>query len=166
MREGAIRRYCQCGYTLAEVLVALFVLAVGIIGAAAAQNMAATTRHASALTSAAVQLGHGLAEQMAANPFQLALPDSDNVYLQQAGAPWLCAGACSPAQLAATERDAAAEAIGRALPGGQLRVCRDTLSVPLAWDCAPGPGAPLVVKIGWRAPAFTAFVALPVAEAP
>ena len=31
MREGAIRRYCQCGYTLAEVLVALFVLAVGII---------------------------------------------------------------------------------------------------------------------------------------
>ena len=154
------------GFTLAEVLVALFVLAVGVIGAAAAQNAAARTRHESALLSAAVQVANALAERIAANPAQMALSDSDKVVLQEAGPPWFCTGACSPAQLAATDRDDAAATVARTFPGGQLRVCRDTLAPPLAWECVPGAGAPLVVKIGWRAPAFAAFVAVPVPEAP
>lgn len=154
------------GFTLAEILVALFVLAVGVVGAAAAQSMAARTRHASALASAAAQLANVLAEHIAANPAQLALPDSDKVYLMDAGSPWFCSGACSPAQLAATERDDIAATVARTFPGGQLRVCRDIQSTPLAWDCVPGAGAPLVVKIGWRAPDFTPFVSVPVPEAP
>ena len=153
-------RSCARGYTLAEVLVALFVLAVGIVGAAAAQTMAARTRHQSALVSNATQLAGALAERIAANPAQLALPDGDNVYLQEAGAPWICTGACGAEQLAATERDDASALAARAFPGGQLRVCRDLVSMPLAWECTPGPGAPLVVKVGWRAPAFTPFVAV------
>ena len=161
-----MRRACACGFTLAEVLVALFVLAVGMIGAAAAQGMAARTRHASALLSAAVAQANALAERMAANPAQLALPDSDNVYLQEAGEPWLCTSTCSPPQLAATDRDDAAAAVARAFPGGQLRVCRDTLATPLAWECRATSGAPLVVKIGWRAPAFVPMVAVPVPESP
>jgi type IV pilus assembly protein PilV len=154
------------GFTLVEVLVALFVLAVGVIGAAAAQTMAAKTRHASAQLSAAVAQANALAERMAANPVQLALSDPDNVYLQAAGDPWHCPGACTPAQLAATERDDAAALAARTFPGGLLRVCRDTVPVPLAWDCAGGAGAPLVVKIGWRAPEFVAMAAVPVPEAP
>ena len=161
-----MRRIRAGGFTLVEVLVALFVLAVGVIGAAAAQNMAAQTRLASAQLSAAVALAHALAEGMAANPAQMALPDADKVYLQNAGAPWHCPGACTPAQLAATERDDAAALAARSFPGGQVRVCRDSLSVPLAWDCAGGPGAPLVVKIGWRAPDFAPMAAVPVPEAP
>jgi len=164
-----MRRCSECGFTLAEVLVALFVLAVGVVGAAAAQDMAAKTRHASALVAAAAQQATALAERIAANPAQLALPDGDKVYLQEAGAPWVCGSGCSPAQLAATERDEAAAAVARTFPGGQLRVCRDTLTVPLAWECTPGTGAPLVVKIGWRAsgpvPAFVPFVAVLVPEA-
>jgi len=154
------------GFTLVEVLVALFVLAVGVVGAAAAQNMAVKTRHASAQLSAAVAQANALAERMAANPVQLALPDLDNVYLQAAGDPWYCPGACAPAQLAATERDDAAALAARTFPGGQLRVCRDTLPAPLAWDCTGGPGAPLVVKIGWRAPDFVAMAAVLVPETP
>lgn len=161
-----MRRSGASGFTLAEVLVALFVLAAGVFGAAGAQNMAARTRHESALTSAAVQLAGALAERMAANPDQLAQPDDANVYLQEPGAAWLCAGACSPAQLAATERDDIAAAVARMFPGGQLRVCRDMPATPLSWDCAPGPNAPLVVKIGWRAPDFHAAVAVLVPEAP
>lgn len=161
-----MRRACASGFTLAEVLVALFVLAVGVIGAATAQALAARTRHASALLSAAVAQASALAERMAANPAQLALPDSDNVYLQEAGQPWLCTSACSPAQLAATDRDDAAAAVARNFPGGQLRVCRDTLATSLAWDCQAAAGAPLVVKIGWRAPAFASMVAVPVPESP
>jgi len=154
------------GFTLAEVLVALFVLAVGVIGAAAAQATAARTRHEAALLSAAAHIANALAERIAANPAQLAVPDADKVVMQAAGPPWFCSGACSPEQLAATERDEAVAAVARTFPGGQLRVCRDTLPAPLAWECTPGAGAPLVVKIGWRAPEFAPFVAVPVAEAP
>lgn len=154
------------GFTLVEVLVALFVLAVGVIGAAAAQTMAAKTRHASFQLSAAVAQANALAERMATNPVQLALPDTDNVYLQAAGDPWHCPGACTPAQLGATERDDAAALAARSFPGGQVRVCRDNLPTPLAWDCVGGPGAPLVVKIGWRAPDFGPMVAVPVPESP
>jgi type IV pilus assembly protein PilV len=161
-----MRHARERGFTLVEILVALFVLAVGVVGAAAAQSMAAHTRHASAQTSAAVQFANALAEHIAANPAQLAVPDSDKVYMQEAGVPWHCDSACSPEQLAATERDAIAAAVARAFPGGQLRVCRDTPTTPLAWDCVPGAGALLVVKIGWRAPDFTPFVAVPVPEAP
>lgn len=160
-----MRRHDEYGFTLAEVLVALFVLAVGVIGAAAVQNMAAQTRHLSAQVSAALQLAHALAERMAANPAQMALPDSDKVYLQDAGAPWFCASDCSPAQLAATERDDIAAAVARAFPGGQLRVCRDTPAPPLTWACTAGAGAPLVVKIGWRAPDLQPFAVVLVPEA-
>lgn len=159
-------RFRTQGFTLAEVLVALFVLAVGIVGAAAAQSKAAQTRHEAALVSAAMQLAHGLADRMAANPAQLALPDGDNVYLMDAGPPWFCESACSPAQLAATERDDTAAAVTRGFPGGELRVCRDGSAPPLAWACVAGPGAPLVVKIGWHAPDFVTFVSVPVPEAP
>lgn len=161
-----MRRNCHAGFTLVEILVALFVLAVGVVGAAAAQSMAAQTRVASARLSAAVALAQALAEAMAANPVQLALPDADKVYLQTAGPAWHCGGACTPAQLAATERDEAAAVAARSFPGGRLRVCRDRLALPLAWDCGGGPDAPLVVKIGWRAPDFLAMVAVPVPEAP
>jgi len=161
-----MRRFRAGGFTLVEVLVALFVLAIGVIGAAAAQNRAAQTRLASAQLSAAVALAQALAESMAANPAQLALPDADNVYLQVADAPWDCPGACTPAQLAATERNDAAALAARSFPGGEVRVCRDTLPAPLAWHCAGGPGAPLVVKIGWRGPDFVPMAAVPVPEAP
>jgi type IV pilus assembly protein PilV len=158
-----MQRWRTQGFTLAEVLVALFVLAVGVIGAAAAQGMAARTRHDAAQVSAAVHIASALAESIAANPVQLAVPDADKVVMQEAGPPWFCSGACTPEQLAATDRDDAVAAVARAFPGGQLRVCRDTLPAPLAWECTPGTGAPLVVKIGWRAPDFTPFVAVPVA---
>jgi type IV pilus assembly protein PilV len=165
MGEDGMRRSCECGYTLAEVLVALFVLAVGVIGAAAVQTMAARTRHASSQVSAALQLANALAERMAANPAQMALPDADKVYLQEAGTPWVCSVACSPAQLAATERDDIAAAVARTFPGGQLRVCRDTPSSPLVWECQPSAGAPLVVKIAWRDPSLLPFAAVLVPEA-
>ncbi|MDQ2818988.1 MAG: type IV pilus modification protein PilV [Pseudomonadota bacterium] len=162
-----MRRRGACGFTLAEVLVAVFVLAVGVIGAAAVQTMAAQTRHLSSQVSAALQLASALAERMAANPVQMALPDSDKVYLQDPGAPWVCSSACSPAQLAATERDDTASAVARAFPGGQVRVCRDlpSPSAPLTWACNPGADAPLVVKIGWRAPDLQPFAVVLVPEA-
>lgn len=159
-------RHVQRGFTLIEVLVALFVLAVGVMGAVAAQNVAAQTRHSSALLAAAAQLAGSLADSMAANAVEMALPDSANAYLQAPGAPFVCNSNCAPAEMAAMERDDAAATAARMFSGGQVRVCRDIPATPLAWSCNAAPGAPLVVKVGWRTPAFLTAVALPVPEAP
>ena len=64
------------GFTLIEVLVAVFVLAVGVMGAVAAQTVALRTRQESALMSHGVQLATSFADRMRANTAQMRLPPS------------------------------------------------------------------------------------------
>lgn len=152
------------GFTLIEVLVAVLVLAVGIVGAGAAQVAALKTRHGTELMSAGVQLAASLAERMRANPVPMRLDDSANPYLLQYDAaadgappapPALCfAGtSCDSAQLAAFDGFEIRQAVFQRFPGARIAVCRDSTvwhGRALAWQCAGGPGAPLVVKLGWR----------------
>jgi type IV pilus assembly protein PilV len=157
------------GFTLVEVLVAVFVLAVGIVGAAATQTLALRTRHQSSLLSAGVQLASTLAGRMRANASQMSLPDAANPYLQldydaqSDGAPMapaaLCFGAapCDAAQMAAFDLHETERAVHATFPGGRVLVCRaaaawDAAANALSWDCAPAAGAPIVIKLGWRAP--------------
>jgi type IV pilus assembly protein PilV len=154
------------GFTLIEVLVALFVLSVGLVGAAAMQMKARAARHQSALMSDGVQLAHALAEHMRANPLAMAAADDANPYLQldydsSAGAPLppasscLGAASCSPAAMAAFDLYETARALRDGFPGARLRVCRDAAPWDAAadsysWECAAGAGAPVVIKLGWR----------------
>jgi type IV pilus assembly protein PilV len=156
------------GFTLIEVLVAVFVLAVGILGAVAAQTAALRTRQGSALMSSGVQLASSLAERMRANADQMRAPDASNPYLQlrydaAAGAPAAppaaCqAGApCASAELAAFDLADVQQALYGAFPGGRGAVCRDAAiwdaaRGALSWECAGGAGAPIVIKLGWRVP--------------
>ena len=163
-----MRWYSVGGFTLVEVLVAVFLLAVGIVGAAATQTLALRTRHQSSLLSSGVQLASTLAGRMRANAIQMALPDAANPYLQLDydarvhGAPVvpaaLCFGAtqCDAAQMAAFDLHETERALHTAFPEGRVLVCRDAAgwdaAAGLSWDCAPAAGAPIVVKLGWRAP--------------
>jgi type IV pilus assembly protein PilV len=157
------------GFTLVEVLVAVFLLAVGVVGAAATQTLALRTRHQSGLLSDGVQLAATLAGRMRANAPQMTLPDGANPYLQldydaaANGAPVapaaLCFGAtnCDAAQMATFDLHETERAVHSAFPGGRVLVCRDAAAWDaatdtLSWDCEPGAGAPIVVKLGWRAP--------------
>lgn len=154
------------GFTLVEVLVALFVLAVGIVGASAAQVAAQRARHQAALMSAGVALAAGLADRMRANRVVMALADGANPYLQldyDAGAgpaptpAVACYGSadCSPAQMAAFDVYETMEALRTGFPRGRIVVCRDgspwdAAHAALAWSCDGAAGAPVVVKLGWR----------------
>ena len=153
------------GFTLMEVLVALFVVALGIAGAAGLQTLAVRAGRDASRLSDATRLARSLAERMRANPHALALPDAANPYLlldYDAGsgpptAPGLCyaGNSCDPDALARFDLFEVSEALASGFPGGRIRVCRDT--VPLdaaglpAWTCDPQDGAPLVAKLGWRA---------------
>ena len=154
------------GTTLVEVLVALLLLAVGLLSGSAMQLSSLRARHESALLSTAMQLAASMAERMRANSAQLQLPDADNPYLgldyqagpidEPGGAP-ACLGdtACNAAQLAQFDIAEWKQQLRKDLPGARLRICRDALAWDAAaqglqWSCSGGSGAPVVIKLGWR----------------
>jgi type IV pilus assembly protein PilV len=159
------RRFICCpiaGFTLLEVLVAMFVVALGVAGAAAVQAVAVRAADEAARLSDGLRLADSLAQRMRANPVAMALPDDANPYLQfdtgaGAAAPAAsCYGgeACNPVQMAGFDLGETAALLASRFPGGRLRVCRDAPAPDaaglLAWDCTGEPGAPVAIKLGWR----------------
>jgi type IV pilus assembly protein PilV len=151
------------GFTLLEVLVALFVVALGVVGAAGVQAMAVRAAGEAARLSDGMQLAASLAQRMRANPVAMALPDAANPYLQfdqEAGAApesaSACFGAasCSPEALARFDVYETGAALASRFPGGRMRVCRDDQDPDaaglLAWSCTGGLDAPVTIKLGWR----------------
>lgn len=155
------------GFTIVEALVAILLLALGLIGGTAMQLTALRTRHQSALLSNALQLASGMAERMRANAGQMQLGDSDNPYLNVrydvgadvAPAPpaKLCFAAshCGESELAALDIYELKRQVKAALPGGRLLICRDSRQWDsarkgLRWSCDGAAGAPVVIKLGWR----------------
>jgi type IV pilus assembly protein PilV len=147
------------GFTLVEVMVALFVLALGIAGAAGLQTLALRTRQEAARLSDGAQLLASLAERMRANPAAMALDDGANPYLAldydaAAEAPPSvppCYGmaSCDAVGLARFDLAEVAQAVAARFSGGRVKVCRDAAGAS-GWDCGGGAGAPLVARLGWR----------------
>lgn len=155
-----MQRSYSRGFTLVETLVAMFVLALGVAGAAATQVSSARLRAQAALESEAVQLAASLGARMRVNAQQMALPDAANPYLnfdydaaggEPAPPPLHCFGGadCDPAGIAAFDLYDTARIVHGAFPGGRIAVCRDG-GTTSGWTCAGGSGAPVVVKLGWR----------------
>lgn len=167
------------GFSLIEVLIALFVLAVGVIGAAGMQLAALRTSQQSVFQTRALHLAVEMAERMRANVGQMKLTDSANPYLHidhQSSSPSHltaslhdCYGSnaeCSAAQLAQFEIAEWLQRIDSELPGGRVRVCRDTSpwnegGRHFNWDCSASDTSSenetesentgsLVIKIGWQ----------------
>jgi len=175
----------HAGFTLVEVLVALFVVALGIAGAAALQTLAVRAGRDAARLSDGTRLARSLAERMRANPRALALPDDANPYLTldidpgagasppAAATPCYADADCDADALARFDLAEIAAALADGFAGGRIRVCRDAAlpnaaGLP-AWDCDGAAGAPLVIKVGWRmhgdARTGAPLVVLPVAGA-
>lgn len=168
MRNGGRDMFAIGGSSLVEVLVSLLLLALGLLGASILQLNSMRARHESALLSAGVQLAAGMAERMRANSVLMNGPDMGNPYLSVeyavadgddagGGAPD-CFGAtgCSGTELAQFDIAEWKQGLRAALPGARLRICRDlaawdTAEQGLHWACSGGKGAPVVIKLGWRA---------------
>jgi type IV pilus assembly protein PilV len=161
----------QIGFTLIEVLISVFVLALGVIGVAGMQLIALRTSQQSAIQSVAAQLATEMADRMRANPEQMKLGDSDNPYLKPENviynsavdtgpaAPvkmcYTAAKNCSSAELAEFDIYEWKNRIKAALPGGRVAICRDaapwdSVTGALGWACNGGSGTAMVIKIGWQ----------------
>lgn len=161
----------QNGFTLIEVLISVFVLALGVIGAAGMQLVAMRTGQQSGLQTTALQLATEMADSMRQNASQMDQDDSTNPYIftyQSASdsAPTkpgkLCyttAANCSSAELASFDIYEWKNHIKERLPGGRAVICRDeapwdATTGALTWDCTNSlsivSNVPFSIKVGWQ----------------
>jgi type IV pilus assembly protein PilV len=86
------------GVTLIEVLVAMLVFSVGLLGAAGLMVMAGRSNQAAYLRTQVTFLAQNMAERMQANPIGVWNGDYDGSYPDASAQD--CAAGCTPAQLA------------------------------------------------------------------
>lgn len=162
------RPSCSDGFSLMEVMVAILIVALGVMGATGLQLAAMRTTQQSALQTIALQLASEMAEKMRANDSQMK-KFADNSFLSvdyasaTSGEPTpptkLCYGKdCTGAELAAFDIYEWELRLRSALPDGRVKICRDILpwdsgTRSFTWKCtADGTkgAAPLVIKLGWQ----------------
>jgi type IV pilus assembly protein PilV len=155
------------GFSLIEVLISVFVLTVGVIGALGMHMSALRTTQQSVFHSNALHLAIEMADKMHTNIDPMHSADKDNPYLQidhqsvssvsgetQVNC-YSGGGYCDAQQLAQFDIAEWLSRIDTALPGGRVRICRDAAPWDSAmqtydWNCSSSTSAaPIVIKIGW-----------------
>jgi type IV pilus assembly protein PilV len=120
------------GFTIIEVLIAIFVLTVGLLGVAGMQMIGLKNNNNAALRTQAVFLAQDIADRMRANPGALA------TYAATPNCASVCSpgSGCSPAELANYDRCAWDDAVSQ-LPGGQGQItslANNVYQVTIMWD--------------------------------
>lgn len=93
----------QRGFSMLEVLIAVLVFSLGMIGLAGLLIFATQSNHVAYLRTQATFLAHNMAMRMGANPAGLWAGDYNGAY-PLAAAPADCSAGCTPAQLAAYDQ--------------------------------------------------------------
>ena len=144
------------GFTLLEVLVAVVVLSVGLLGLASLQVNGLRFNHSAYLRTQATLLAYELADRMRANRPGLTANNYDNPAPAPAVNPacrtFSAAGGCNPSQIALNDIAEWQLALARLLPNGQGVVCRDAIPIePASTPAAPacGGGNTYAIKIWW-----------------
>jgi type IV pilus assembly protein PilV len=145
VRRWAVRSTCsQRGVSLLEVLVAMVVLSIGLIGIAGLQSMALKMNNSAYMRSQATVLAYDMADRVRANA------DAGTAYNQ----PTATANAncenntgCSPQAMASNDMFLWQEQIEDAmLPLGVGTICLDATPDTVACD---GAGDTYVVRVTW-----------------
>ena len=142
------------GFTMVEVLVAVLLLAVGLVGALAMQAHAMRTRQESALQTEALQAAATLADRIRANAAQSSAYLGFEFDASTAGDPDAlpaCAGTpCDSVAAARSDLNEFRQHLITALPLARAVICRDSAAAQFEWSCSGSTDAPVVIKIGWR----------------
>lgn len=136
----------QRGVTLIESLVAIVVMALGILGILGVQMRTLTDTQTGVRRAQAIRLIEDMGERMKVNPNALA---NINAYVTAfADTPTLpnCASGCNAAQLAAYDVAAWKRIVRENLPAGQASI----FVPPAESGLATGLGRQLGVMIAWR----------------
>jgi type IV pilus assembly protein PilV len=139
------------GFTLIEVLIAILITAIGVLGIAGLQAFTLKSTHGSNLRSVATRQAYEIADSMRANKVGLDLGSYNNQQGTQIASCYQAAG-CNSLQMAQMDVYLWNQANAALLPGGKGFVCSDSTpndGTPASPACDNLPNAPYVVKIWW-----------------
>ncbi|NOX26783.1 MAG: type IV pilus modification protein PilV [Gammaproteobacteria bacterium] len=130
------------GFTLLEVLIALLVLSVGLLGLASLQTRGLATGHNAYLRSQAVLLARDMAERIRTNAnYVLATEETDQTiytvdYNQTPTDTDCSSNSCSPAQLAQYDIDQWLTSLTNTLPTGDGQITKTGIAyvITVRWD--------------------------------
>lgn len=155
----------QSGFALIEALVAIVVLAFGLLAVMGVQVEALRGNQQASQNAIAASLARDYQEMMTAIPSLQITSNSStvnitkNAYSAINGSAAECKGesaSCTATQFADFQIRAWIAQVNRALPGGQVTVCLDTSYKETSgaseglykWECS-NSGDIMVIKIGW-----------------
>ncbi len=136
------------GFTLLEVLIAMVVLAIGLLGLAGIQAIGLRNNQSAYHRSQATQLAYDMADRMRVN--RVALTNGE--YNNGAATANDCeANSCTPAQMAGYDIAQWNTALADQLPGGVGVACIDSTSEDgtSAAPACDGNGTTYAVKVWW-----------------
>jgi type IV pilus assembly protein PilV len=139
----------QRGFTLLEILVAIVVLSLGLLGLAGLQATSLKNNQVAYYRSIATQQAQDIADRMRAN--MLGIPTGNYTITNTPAAQDCIGSSCSPAVMAQSDANLWNSANARLLPGGSGAVCIDSTpddGVPGAPACN-GTGTLRVIKVWW-----------------
>ena len=158
---------CEIGYSMIEVLVSIFLLSVGVLGAMSMQLAATRTTQQSAYQTMALQLAGDVADTVRAyagdqEHAQAVGGRFELDYMSIQGAAVVFGAACYFNQCGVSEFVDAEIGewkmrMATSFPAARLRICRDAspwddAAQAYKWDCGgKGSEVPLVIKLGWQA---------------
>ena len=163
---GQSRCRGAAGFTMLEALVAIVILAFGVLGVANLLVKSFRFAQQSSYDVVALQMANDMADRMRANDAAMLAKAYDN-FDSNSGIPAVpapanlyktgCTGASAACALltAAFDQGEWARQVQAALPGGRVLICRDANAFNVTsgydWPCTVGATTttPLVVKIGW-----------------
>jgi type IV pilus assembly protein PilV len=146
---------CAQGFSMVEVLVALFVLSIGLLGLAGMQVSGLRNNQSAYFRSQATELAYYMADSMRANAQGLTSYDGQGKTTDDAPADTTCAetAVCdNPAAVAAYDLAQWRQAMQNALPVGRAWICVDASPDDGASAASPacdGTGKVYAVKIWW-----------------
>ena len=147
------------GFGLLEVLIALTVLSVGVLGVVALQLHTARISQDTHYRTVALQLASDVAEHLGQRSGTSHAAGWDSASHADRAAPAVdCFGSrahCSVDEMAAFEQQGWLQRLHMALPGARLRICHDrqpwdARAMLARWACDDDPNAALWIKIGWQ----------------
>lgn len=157
----------QEGFTLAEIVVSIFVLATGVLCAAGMQLSALRTSQQAAVRTAGLQIATAIADRVRTADRRSGNPDTALVYQDvdyrasdpaSPGGAECFASSCNAVAMAGVELEEWKVRVRKELPGGRLQICRypRVSASPQAgkgWECAAGNDARdgfTVIRVGWQ----------------
>ena len=143
----------QKGVSLIEVLVAMLVFSIGLVGAAGLLVMSARSSHSAYVRTQVTFLAQNMADRMQANPIGVWRGDYNGIYPDEVSQN--CAAGCTPQQLAAYDKGIwSRQLLAFLSPSAQARIACSTAGlayVPTAEQIALRPpyGGSCSMQVSW-----------------